>query len=451
MIYAILKVLCRITVWSYFRRIQIDGKDKIPLKGPFIFVANHPSAFMDPIIIASHVRPQIYFIAAGEYVGKGIKGWFLKTFFHMIPVYRPTTRPEETHKNADMFRNCFKHLASRSSLLVFPEGVSKTELKIKPLKTGTARIARGAELEQEMKLGLTIIPIGLNYSNPHQFRSDLYVKIGNPIVVKDFISSDDSAEVTEVQELTAEIEKRIKQCVLHVDTEENESILRKIEAIYSRNLKDELDIEFSDQKREFQVQKEIIQALNYFETYQKSEFESFRNQLNDFFDDLQNLGLHHRGLRSNSRTLQTARTIQMILGFPFFLAGSVLNFVPYMMVELLNRRLKVNETFQGSMILASGLVIYLLWYSTLNITACCLLTPFWWGFAIVPLAYTLGLYASIYLSALQYSRERKNVKQSRVHDQSTINKLLRSQNDLIDRLEQYKTIYLEEKEKITQK
>lgn len=116
MIYALLKVLSRLTVWGYFRRVKIVGKSCIPKDGPYLFLANHPSAFMDPIVVATSIKPSVYFIAAGEYIGKGFKGWFLQKVLHMIPVYRPSTRPEEAHKNKDMFLKCHEHLAKKGAL-----------------------------------------------------------------------------------------------------------------------------------------------------------------------------------------------------------------------------------------------------------------------------------------------------------------------------------------------
>ncbi|MDA7803783.1 1-acyl-sn-glycerol-3-phosphate acyltransferase [Crocinitomix sp.] len=180
MIYRLLKILSQLTIYGYFKKVKIVGREHIPAKGPYIFIANHPSAFMDPIVVATSIRPAVYFIAAGEYVGKGLKGWVFRKLLHMIPVYRPTTRPEDMHKNEDMFVKCFEHLSKRGALLVFPEGVSLTEKKLKPLKTGTVRIAIGAETLENFKLGVPIIPVGLNYSDPHSFRSDLFVKISAP-------------------------------------------------------------------------------------------------------------------------------------------------------------------------------------------------------------------------------------------------------------------------------
>ena len=88
MIYAILKILSRLTIWGYFRKVKIVGRERIPKSGPYLFVANHPSAFMDPIVVASSIRPPVYFIAAGEYVGTGLKGWFFNKALHTLFAFK---------------------------------------------------------------------------------------------------------------------------------------------------------------------------------------------------------------------------------------------------------------------------------------------------------------------------------------------------------------------------
>ena len=57
----------------------------------------------------------------------------------MIPIYRPDTMPGDTHKNKAAFEKSIDHLSKGKCLLVFPEGVSVTEKKILPLKTGVDR------------------------------------------------------------------------------------------------------------------------------------------------------------------------------------------------------------------------------------------------------------------------------------------------------------------------
>ena len=442
MIYSILKILCRITIRSYFRRYKVDGKENIPPSGPYIFVANHPSAFMDPIIVASIVKPQVYFIAAGEYMGKGFKSWFLQKVFHMIPVYRPNTRPGETHKNADMFKNCFKHLGKKRSLLIFPEGVSITERKLKPLKTGVSRIARGAEITYGMSLDLHVVPVGLNYSNPHQFRSDLYVKIGEPIRAIDFIQNPD-AETEEVRKMTDVIELEMKKTVLHLESDEEESLMRKVEKVYSSQLRREFDIDFEDQKREFKMQQDLIHAIDYFKANQKGKVDELSVELDEYFSSLREYGLAHRGLNKQTKAYGTGLKLSFVLGAPIFLLGFVLNAIPYFIIQMVNKRLKVELTFQGSFILASGLFIYLLWYLGISIGTSFIPHVKWWSLCVAPVAYVSGIYALVYSAAYQRFRDRKEAKRYSKKDEEGVQGLKESRDNIIAKLESFKYEYLE--------
>lgn len=441
MIYSLLKFLCRITIRAYFRRYQVDGQENIPRKGPSIFVANHPSAFMDPIIVATVVKPQMYFIAAGEYMGKGFKAWFLQKAFHMIPVYRPSTLPGETHKNADMFKSCYKHLGKGRSLLIFPEGVSITERKLKPLKTGVSRIAMGAELANQLELGLQIVPIGLNYSDPHRFRSDVYVRIGEPISAVDFIQNS-QIDTEEVRQLTAAVELEMRKTILHLDSEEEETLLLKVEKVYSSELRKEFAIEFDEQDREFEMQQELIQAIEYFNTREESKVTDLSREIDDYFDQLRSLGLAHRSLKTQTTAYRIGLKLGFLFGAPFFLLGFLLNALPYFIVQSINKRLKIDETFQGSLILATGLIVYLLWYIGLTVGGSFIQGLSWWSLLIPPIAYTSGLYALIYTAAYQRSRNRKSAERMAKFDEEGIEDLHEQRQEILKKLENFKEQYL---------
>jgi len=66
MLYRIFKWLFLLAVRGYFRSIHIKGLENIPTSGPIVFVANHNSAFMDPIILAVHIKRSLFFLARGE-------------------------------------------------------------------------------------------------------------------------------------------------------------------------------------------------------------------------------------------------------------------------------------------------------------------------------------------------------------------------------------------------
>lgn len=438
MLYLILKFLSRYTLKSYFRRIRITGKERVPENVPCIFIANHPSAFMDPIVVATTIKTPIYFIAAGEYVGKGIKGWIFRKWLHMIPVFRPSTRPEDVHKNKKMFDYCFDHLRMGSSLLIFPEGVSVTERKIKPFKTGVARIARGAEIRNNLSLDVHIVPIGLNYSNPHQFRSDLYVNIGKPIRVTDFITPNDANEVREVESLTELAERALLQTTLHIEIASDDDLLEKLNGIYSRDIKDQLGIEFSEQEREFAVQKTMLEAINYFREKSPARFSEAVAAINHYHHQLVAAGLYDKDIRELKKQATFRRVISYTLGLPFFLIGCVGNILPYYLVQFILKRLRVGETFQGSMVLAAGLALFLIYYVTTSILVGSLTPVSWWAFLLPLVLYTTGIYALLYLAAIRYSRQRRNLRSTLKSNRDLINQLTLERARLIEFLEKFR-------------
>ena len=182
MLYRLFKWLFSLTVRGYFRSIHIEGFENIPISDPVVFVANHNSAFMDPILLAVHIKRPLYFLARGESFKSKIISTFFK-YLNMIPIYRPETSPDLVYKNKQVFRKCFEHLAEGKTILIFPEGVSKTERNLQKLKTGTARIVLGAEDKNRFKLNIKIVPIGINYSDPHHFRSQVFINFGKALDV----------------------------------------------------------------------------------------------------------------------------------------------------------------------------------------------------------------------------------------------------------------------------
>lgn len=452
MIYALLKILSRLTLWGYFRRVKIVGREKIPKTGPYIFVANHPSAFMDPIVVAAYVKPALYFIAAGEYVGKGLKGWIFRHVLHMIPVYRPSTRPEEAHKNKDMFVKCYEHLSKRGALLIFPEGVSLTEKKLKPLKTGAVRIALGAEAIHAFKLGVPIIPIGLNYSDPHRFRSDLFVKISEPIYVNDYINTDKTynkeAEIELTQRVTALLQTEMQNNILHITSNSDAAMLEKLEAIYSKQMRTELNIAFEDQEGEFEMQKDFIEAISYFKKNQPKIYADTEFKIDEYLHKLDENGLSDRDIGEFAQRYKFRRRASYVLGLPYFVFGLIHNYIPYRGVGFLGRRIKLDETFTGSITLAIGLFGFLFWYAAVSVLMGYLILG-WWAVLYPVLMYITGLYALIYSTAAEHSLQRKKLRNTVKNNQALIQNLKEERKNITTLLEACQKDYIAYKNEVS--
>lgn len=436
--YYFLKILSKLTLQAYFRKVKIEGREHLKGEGPFIFVANHPSAFMDPVVVASSIKPAVYFLAAGEYMGKGFKFWFFHKFLHMIPIYRPDTMPGDTHKNKDAFAKSIQHLSKKKCLLVFPEGVSVTEKKILPLKTGVARIARETEIALDLKAGIKIVPVGLNYTDPHTFRSDLFVNIGEPILAADFFTKDKEKEQEEVKALTQQIEDSMIDTVLHIESKEVEDILDGINKTYIRDLKNKLGVQFSEQDREFELTKLTIAAVNHFQTSKPEDYTAMKDLLDDYITTLESQGIKDREFRNVNKKVPWHLTLGYIIGAPFFLLGWICNYLPYKLNVVIQNKLGFKDSFKGSMILGFGLGLFLIWFILLTVL-CWMLTPLSYYSLIVPLVlYLSGAYALLYLSSVNYILRRMRLRTFLAINENFADKITSKRTEIIARFESYR-------------
>ncbi|WP_242091989.1 lysophospholipid acyltransferase family protein [Aestuariivivens sediminicola] len=447
MLYHVFKWLFYLTIRGYFRSIYIKGSDHIPGSGPVMFVANHNSAFMDPILLAVHLKRPLYFLARGESFKYRLTRWIFNRF-HMIPIYRPEITPDKVYKNEAVFQSCFDHLKAQKSLMIFPEGVSKTERRLRKIKTGAARIALGAESQNGFQLNLKIIPIGINYSNPHYFRSHVFINIGAPIQVSDFEAVYHDNEKQAVLQLTDQIKKRLEDLVVIVKNERLDALTRQIELLYDSQLSDQKE---TDDKavQKFLVSREIVKAVAYNLKTRPRETVAFEIKLNAYLKSLDRLKLRDKTIGSMKMRLRFwSDLLYFILGFPVFLFGYVFNIVPYKVSEILSRRIIVRKDFVGSMKIAFGMFVFLVFY--------CIETALFavyihtiYALVFLLMLYPTGLFTLNYIKSFYLYKEKIRYYQLNLNHNKLIEKLKRKRRELLYELEIGNTLYAQSlKEKL---
>lgn len=411
MLYTFIRWLTRIALKAYFRKVIVTGTENIPAHGPVIIVANHPSAFMDPMVICTITNRSLHFVTAGEYMGRGLKSWICRKQLNMIPVYRPSAaRAGETVSNDGMFAQCYELLNREGTVLVFPEGNSVTERRVRKLKTGAARMALGARHASPDKTEVSIVPVGLNYANPHRFQSEVFVKIGRPITTAGF-----NADLEGVAALTAEIESRLKEASLHVEHEELDSVVKKVELI----MKSEASVTGKQlatvdsapaEGRRFLLHQQLIDVIQKIHACRPEAIQQLEKRLDAYLAKIRQMGISDKSVAALSPLTTAGERIRLALGRPLFIAGFLINAIPYYLTVLLFRMLnlfprtgttqskqKINPAFRGSIGISIGMIVFIHWYLGWA-TVFALMTGLWWV-AIVALAgfYMTGQFTLKYL------------------------------------------------------
>lgn len=146
-------------LWFYCKNVRFDVQ---PQHGPVILACNHPNSFLDALIIGSHYKHPIHFLARGDVFAKPFVARLLRAM-NMIPIHRLSEGRAGLKHNEQTFRECLRVLEAKGTLLIFSEGICKNEWVLRPLKKGTARLAYAAWQEKGLT-DLIIKPISLSYS-----------------------------------------------------------------------------------------------------------------------------------------------------------------------------------------------------------------------------------------------------------------------------------------------
>lgn len=366
MAYLFIRFLLRITNRFYFKTLQVKGLENIPEKGPVFLVANHPSTFMDPIVIATINNRPLHFLGKGVLFHNKLLKWLLPKF-NVIPIFRSHETPGETSKNKDIFIQCYKHFAKGGALLAFPEGISLTERKIKKIQSGTARICLGAEADNNYSLDIKIIPIGLNFSDPHKFQSDLFINIDKPIHVSDFYELYKKDTFKGAHSLTDEIRKRLENLVVAIQDSEVDQLVSNIELIYKAQLLQDLGHSPKVMDHDFNTTRSISDSVHYFIERDSERVERLKTQIESYLSDLRNLSLSDqliKDVRKNTPFTDAFRSfLFLLLGLPLFLFGYINNFLPFRIPFWASHAISKRREFHGAITFSMGTFTFLIFYA----------------------------------------------------------------------------------------
>lgn len=410
MIYRVFIWLFRLTAKAYFRSIYIKGKENIPLKKPVIFAANHPSSFMDPILLGVNLNRSLYFLARGDIFKNNIvRRLFDK--LHMIPVYKPDLSPDQVHKNEMIFEKCYEYLKRNKAVMIFPEGVSKTERRLRPIKTGIARIALGAEEKNNFNLDLTIVPIGLNYSNPHYFKSDVFVNIGAPISVSEYKEAFLHDPKEGVRQLTDRVKAELEKRIVIIEDEQLEKLIRQIEILYRSKLREQ-NKQQEKATQDFYLSQDIVEAVQYYAKNHPEILADFEQKISVYLKRLKRLKIRDTQIRSSETSLPVIlRLLYFTFGFPLFLFGLITNIIPFKIVELIPNRVTIREDFVGAVKMATGMLIFLITY-LVEASIVGYFTNYLWAILFILSLYPAGLFTVDYFK--KYYKVRGTIKYLRI-------------------------------------
>lgn len=325
-IYQLFKLIVKVALWAYFPDTKIKNRERLRFKGPAIVVSNHQNTLMDVLVCAAYSREQFYFLANAGLFRSKFGNWFFNTFY-CIPVERLLDTDGKPVNNASSFARADQHMEKGGTLYIAAEGTSWMKRHLHPLKTGTARIAFSAERKNNYKLDLKIIPIGLNYSAPTEFRSHLFMNIGEPLYVRDWQELYAKDQIQAVREITKILEERLRPLMIDTKNESEDELLKKLEEILQNSQPVDLETQFYRSK-------ELLESLHNWHIKNELSYNNFAQELNDYFKTLYQYRLSDQAVANALDKSLWWKLLLIITGFPVFLYGYINNFLPAFLPKL---------------------------------------------------------------------------------------------------------------------
>lgn len=137
------------------------------------------------ILITCSTRRNPFYLARGSVF---VKKWaaYLLSLIRLKPIYRFRDGFGTLKNNDAIIQECIELLRQGESILIFAEGDHHEPWSIGPFQKGFARMAL-QYLDQTKDTSLQVVPIGLHFTDHHEFNSRVLLHFGQPFRTSDYI------------------------------------------------------------------------------------------------------------------------------------------------------------------------------------------------------------------------------------------------------------------------
>lgn len=368
--YTVMKPVVRLGLRVFFRRLEVRHRERLRLPGPLMLCGNHPNTLMDPLVTAVQRHQPIAFLAKSTFFKNPVLGAIMRSG-NCIPIYRRQdvaggaerlTSAQLAASNEASFGRCYDYLERGGTVMIFPEGTSVSERRLRPLKTGAARIALGTEARHGFKLGLQLVCVGTNYFDPSHFRSDVLLNVAPPIQVAAYADRYHQDPDAAADELTEEIRQRLTRRLVISRDAEDDQLAQQVERTFGDHLNpdDDPTTLFDN----FELSRTLLDAVAWFEQHDPGRLAALREALGTYLTDLESNKLDDDALDQSQRPgTRLADYLNLLLGFPVWLYGLLTNYLPYKLPAEVAHRATRETEFIAAIMLGVGMVTFPLAYA----------------------------------------------------------------------------------------
>ncbi len=276
----------RSLVRCYYREIEVTDAKYIAGQGSVLICANHPNSLLDPIVVGTAAQRPVRFFAKAPLFQKPILGPVMKAL-GMIPAYRGMDDSRQVRRNLESLDRGIEALQEGSAVGIFPEGKSHDDVGVEMVRSGAARMALRAFTQGATDL--QVVPLGLNYERKERFRTVVWVRVGEPILMQDWYAQhhvEGESDRQTLRRFTHELQTRLQHVTIHLEDQQWQEWLADLE-----HLAPQIPLSEPTRVPKLRRRKQIADAMNYFLNQDSERALAVADQIRTYRSQARQIGL----------------------------------------------------------------------------------------------------------------------------------------------------------------
>jgi len=376
--YWLLQQYARLAFRIYYRKIEVINRHNIPKNQPLILAPNHQNALMDAMVLVCKLPYQNVFLARAD-IFKGKRMIRFLTFANIMPIYRMRDGIENVKKDDEVFEKTVRVLHNNKyPLCLFAEGNHADKRRLRPLVKGLFRISFLAQEKFGDKPGVKIIPIGIDYGHYQNFRSTLFVNIGEPIEVSPFYTTYKENPALAINRLKDAFAQALSIQMIDIQTKEYYDLYMNLREIFNDDMREKLDIQDNSLYGRFWADKKMIDCLDRELESNPDNIHKLNTLVSDYQSAVKKAGLRDWVLKKDRHPIMglAASSITKLILVPVFVFGLINNYLPYRFTASKIKNVKDTQ-FHSSFKYVVGMVVFPIWYMIIAGILAFLSLPIW--------------------------------------------------------------------------
>ncbi|MCB9080168.1 MAG: 1-acyl-sn-glycerol-3-phosphate acyltransferase [Lewinellaceae bacterium] len=386
MLYQVARPIARLGLRVFLRKIQLAHAERIPWGKPIILAVNHPTGFMEPSILAVFLQGPIFFLVRGDFFQNPLANFMLRAL-HMVPIFRMRDGGINGLKtNYSTFAACHAALAANKSIMIFPEGLTEHEKRLRPLQRGLGRIAFGVLDAYPDLEDVYVVPIGVTFTYADRFRSSVMMSVGEPIGARAFYGT---GEQPDGQGLTETLADRLRAEMVIIEDPADDELADYLWIMDRSTRPEPVFPIFSTQEKALRAEQAIAQQVNQMGAEEKA---ALRQVADAYFQRLAELQISDAAVYGGNSAAMAG--LERAAGGMLAGIGRVFCYPPARLAQWIKDTKVESVTFYGPILWAAGLGAFLVYFIGWAVVS--LLTGAWWLLMGALLLGCLGFYSLLY-------------------------------------------------------